>query len=91
MEASSRGKLQGFRSSVPETSIKDQRIEQKDASSISVTQEITSVLEILCQSQATRTSTCISYCVVANKRGRGGTSLVVQWLRLCLPMQGLWV
>lgn len=49
MEASSRGKLQGFRSSVPETSIKDQMIEQKDASSISVTQEITSVLEILCQ------------------------------------------
>lgn len=49
MEASSRGKLQGFRSSEPETSIKDQMIEQKDASSISVTQEITSVLEILYQ------------------------------------------
>lgn len=49
MELFSRGKLQGFRSSVPETSIKDQMIEQKDASSISVTQEITSVLGIQCQ------------------------------------------
>ena len=49
MEVSSCGKLQGFRSSVPEISIKDQMIEQKDASSISVSQEITSVSGILYQ------------------------------------------
>ena len=24
-------------------------------------------------------------------RSQAGTSLAVQWLRLCLPMQGLWV
>ena len=25
------------------------------------------------------------------KKGPGGTSLVLQWLRVCLPMQGTWV
>ena len=26
-----------------------------------------------------------------NKRSKTGTSLVVQWLRICLPIQGTWV
>ena len=45
-----------------------------------------SSLKVICIAESEDVLTNFSYCYIKNHCS--GTSLVVQWLRICLPMQG---
>ena len=46
---------------------------------------------MLNEKSQTQKSTCSKMPFMSTSRTDGGASLIVPWLRICLPMQGTWV